>query len=58
MERMERIFLREFLRDEFDYTERLLDEATAIQAEDERACRAMGEHLLSLLHDGMGVLTH
>lgn len=58
MERMERVFLHVFLQDESDFTERLLAEATAIQTEDERACRAMGEHLLPLLHDGMGVLTH
>lgn len=38
--------------------ERLLREAMAIQEEDEVACRLMGEHALSLLEDGMGVLTH
>ncbi|MBE3595757.1 MAG: S-methyl-5-thioribose-1-phosphate isomerase [Hydrogenibacillus sp.] len=36
----------------------LLDEAMAIQAEDQATCRAIGEHGLSLLKDGMGVLTH
>lgn len=36
----------------------LLAEAQAIQAEDEASCRAMGEHLLTLFKDGMGVLTH
>jgi methylthioribose-1-phosphate isomerase len=36
----------------------LLDEASAIQAEDEAVCRAIGEHALTLFEDGMGVLTH
>ncbi|MCY0876827.1 MAG: S-methyl-5-thioribose-1-phosphate isomerase [Firmicutes bacterium] len=36
----------------------LFDEARAIQAEDETSCRAIGENLLTLMHDGMGVLTH
>ncbi|MCZ8513476.1 S-methyl-5-thioribose-1-phosphate isomerase [Paenibacillus filicis] len=36
----------------------LLDEACAIQAEDEATCRAIGEHALGLFEDGMGILTH
>ncbi|MGG2201505.1 S-methyl-5-thioribose-1-phosphate isomerase [Paenibacillus validus] len=36
----------------------LLDEAAAIQAEDEETCRLIGEHALELFEDGMGVLTH
>jgi methylthioribose-1-phosphate isomerase len=36
----------------------LLEEAKAIQAEDEAVCRAIGEHALTLFSDGMGVLTH
>jgi len=36
----------------------LLDEAHRIQAEDEEVCRLIGEHALTLFHDGMGVLTH
>ncbi|NGQ95233.1 S-methyl-5-thioribose-1-phosphate isomerase [Brevibacillus sp. SYP-B805] len=36
----------------------VLAEALAIQREDEEVCRRIGEHLLTLLHDGMGVLTH
>ncbi|WP_159887475.1 S-methyl-5-thioribose-1-phosphate isomerase [Paenibacillus puerhi] len=36
----------------------LLDEAIAIQAEDEETCRLIGEHALSLFQDDMGVLTH
>lgn len=36
----------------------LLKEARAIHAEDAAACRAIGEHGLSLLKPGMGLLTH
>ncbi|MCK9918239.1 S-methyl-5-thioribose-1-phosphate isomerase, partial [Microbacteriaceae bacterium K1510] len=36
----------------------VLDEALAIQLEDEQVCRTIGEHLLTLLQDGMGILTH
>ncbi len=36
----------------------LRDEAEAIRAEDEASCRAIGEHGLSLLGRGWGILTH
>lgn len=36
----------------------LLDEALQIQKEDEKVCRKIGEHALSLFQDGMGILTH
>ncbi|WP_127531208.1 S-methyl-5-thioribose-1-phosphate isomerase [Paenibacillus kobensis] len=36
----------------------LLDEAIAIQSEDEETCRLIGVHALELFEDGMGVLTH
>lgn len=36
----------------------LFEEAEAIRQEDEAACYAMGEHGLSLLAPGMGILTH
>jgi methylthioribose-1-phosphate isomerase len=36
----------------------VLDEAIQIQAEDEETCRMIGEHALTLLQDGIGVLTH
>ncbi|KKC47391.1 MULTISPECIES: S-methyl-5-thioribose-1-phosphate isomerase [Paenibacillus] len=36
----------------------LLDEAIAIQSEDEATNRMIGEHALELMRDGMGVLTH
>lgn len=38
--------------------ERLRAEAVLIQSEDERSCRGIGENLLTLMTDGMGVLTH
>ncbi|MFD2613582.1 S-methyl-5-thioribose-1-phosphate isomerase [Paenibacillus gansuensis] len=40
------------------FKQALLDEALAIQAEDEETCRLIGEHALTLFQDGMGVLTH
>lgn len=36
----------------------LLKEALQIQEEDEKVCRDIGEHALSLFQDGMGILTH
>ncbi|USG66731.1 S-methyl-5-thioribose-1-phosphate isomerase [Brevibacillus ruminantium] len=36
----------------------VLDEALAIQREDAEVCRTIGENLLTLLNDGMGILTH
>ena len=36
----------------------VLAEALAIQKEDAEVCRTIGENLLTLLEDGMGVLTH
>lgn len=38
--------------------EAIFKEATAIHEEDVRVCRQIGEHLLTLLQDGMGILTH
>ncbi|QHT60093.1 S-methyl-5-thioribose-1-phosphate isomerase [Paenibacillus lycopersici] len=38
--------------------EALLQEAIAIQSEDEETNRLIGEHALTLFQDGMGVLTH
>ncbi len=36
----------------------VLAEGLDIQREDEEVCRQIGEHLLTLLQDGIGVLTH
>ena len=38
--------------------ERLLEEAKAIHREDEEVCRSIGEHAITLMRDGMGLLTH
>ena len=38
--------------------EALLEEAQAIHKEDEEINRSIGENLLTLLNDGMGILTH
>lgn len=38
--------------------EALREEAEAIRAEDEQMCSAIGEHALTLLRPGMGLLTH
>ncbi len=38
--------------------EAILQEAKQIQSEDEETCRLIGEHALTLLEDGMGLLTH
>ena len=38
--------------------DRMLQEAVAVQKEDEEACRRMGEYGLRLLSPGMGILTH
>jgi methylthioribose-1-phosphate isomerase len=36
----------------------LEEEAHHIRQEDEEVCRSIGEHALTLFHDGIGVLTH
>jgi methylthioribose-1-phosphate isomerase len=38
--------------------EQLQKEAEAIRREDEQVCRLIGEHAISLFHDGIGLLTH
>lgn len=38
--------------------DRLLEEAKEIHREDEEINRQIGEHALTVFHDGMGVLTH
>jgi methylthioribose-1-phosphate isomerase len=38
--------------------EALVEEAHLIRTEDEEVCRTIGEHALTLLKDGMGILTH
>ncbi|WP_036697672.1 S-methyl-5-thioribose-1-phosphate isomerase [Paenibacillus taiwanensis] len=41
-----------------ELNKKLLQEAISIHQEDEEVCRRIGEHALTLFHDGMGVLTH
>ena len=41
-----------------EIVELLRREAIAIKAEDTEMCRKIGEHGLTLLHDGAGILTH
>jgi len=41
-----------------DIKHAVLSEALQIQQEDEQVCRQIGEYLLTLLEDGIGVLTH
>jgi len=59
LERMERRFeqIKEDLPPE-RLTQILLDEALAIEDEDRRMCRAIGEVGAALIRDGQGVLTH
>ncbi|MEF3309014.1 S-methyl-5-thioribose-1-phosphate isomerase [Paenibacillus sp. GYB004] len=54
----EALLTDEGLRDGEVLREVMLSEAIQIQAEDEETCRLIGEHALTLLHDGIGVLTH
>jgi methylthioribose-1-phosphate isomerase len=58
LDRMERV-VRESRELPVDAIKRRLrDEAAAILEEDIRVCRSIGEHGLSLLRDGDGILTH
>lgn len=41
-----------------DVKQQLLEEAKCIHAEDEHICRSIGEHALTLIKDGDGILTH
>jgi methylthioribose-1-phosphate isomerase len=41
-----------------EFTRRLLEEALAIEDEDRRMCRAIGQAGAALIRDGQGVLTH
>lgn len=58
---LERMYGVAFSQRELSQSEivaRLLSEAEQIKAYDEAACRAIGEHGLSLLKPNMGILTH
>jgi len=58
LDRMERRIRREAGSPADRVREALRDEAERIRAEDEDVCRRIGEHALSLLKPGMGLLTH
>lgn len=58
LNRMEKVVLNNTSETVPELIRLLHDEAQAIRAEDAAACRRIGEHCLSLLHPGMGILTH
>jgi methylthioribose-1-phosphate isomerase len=58
LERMERCLDAEGAGDPGRWTQRLLEEALAIQEEDRRMCRAIGQAGAPLVGAGQGVLTH
>ncbi|MCL2437306.1 MAG: S-methyl-5-thioribose-1-phosphate isomerase [Clostridiales bacterium] len=58
LSRMEKILLQSQDKTVNEIKALLFAEAEKIRLEDEAACLAMGEHGLSLLKPGMGILTH
>lgn len=58
LERMEQILTDNSHKNIAEIKDVLLAEAQAILAEDELTCRKIGEHGLTLLKDGMTILTH
>lgn len=58
LRRMERVVLEHAECTVKEIKQLLLRECTAIKEEDTEMCRRIGEHGLSLLKDGAGILTH
>ena len=58
LNRMEERILKEAGKSVEEVKEALRQEAEAIREEDELVCKTIGENALSLLDDGMGILTH
>ncbi|HOA43240.1 MAG TPA: S-methyl-5-thioribose-1-phosphate isomerase [Bacillota bacterium] len=58
LDRMEDCLLANKDKSISDIKRALLDEANLIRQEDEDVCRSIGEHGLTLLKPGMGLLTH
>ncbi len=58
LERMERVVVENAGRPVEEIKALLLQECNAIKDEDTEMCRKIGEHGLSLIHDGDGILTH
>ncbi len=58
LKRMEQVVLANKSRNVAEIVKCLHDEAVEIREEDIRVCRAIGEHGLTLIKDGDGILTH
>ncbi len=58
LERMERVVINNERASVGEIRQLLLKECTAIKDEDTEMCRKIGEHGLSLIKDGFGILTH
>ncbi len=58
LDRMERVVLDNRLKTVDEIKRLLHDEAVAIREEDISVCRSIGEHGLTLIKDGDGILTH
>lgn len=58
LNRMEDRFLKEKGKTVEEVKEALRQEAESIRLEDEKVCKTIGENALTLLKDGMGILTH
>ncbi|AFU16484.1 Translation initiation factor, aIF-2BI [Bacillus thuringiensis MC28] len=58
LERMESVAIDNVHLSIVRLKDRLLEEAKEIHREDEEINRQIGEHALTLFHDGMGLLTH
>lgn len=58
LDRMEARIKKETGKTVQEVKDALREEAEAIRAEDEKVCKTIGENALTLLKDGMGILTH
>lgn len=58
LDRMEKRILKEEGKQVLEVKDALREEAEKIREEDEMVCKTIGENALSLLEDGMGILTH
>ncbi|GAA0724836.1 S-methyl-5-thioribose-1-phosphate isomerase [Clostridium malenominatum] len=58
LDRMETRILKEKGKTPVEVKNALKDEAETIREEDAKVCETIGEYALSLLKDGMGILTH
>ena len=58
LKRLDARVLRDRRKPLANIKEALYEEAAAIASEDEEVCRQIGEHALTLLRDGWGILTH